>query len=63
LPGLFITRADKAGVYQEKQHVIDGFFGFGEALGIDQHVLAWGIPIPYIAKIFAQQRTSSDKKL
>ena len=28
------------------QHVIDSLFGFTEALGIEQHLLNWDIPIP-----------------
>ncbi|MGM0595386.1 MAG: glycosyltransferase family 9 protein, partial [Pseudomonadota bacterium] len=30
----------------KNQHVIDSFFGFTEALGIDQRLLCWDIPIP-----------------
>ena len=32
--------------YQPRQHVIDSFFGFSEALGIKQKLLRWDIPIP-----------------
>lgn len=38
-----------------RQHVIDSFFGFTEALGIAGHVLAWDIPIPDAARRFAAQ--------
>lgn len=31
--------------YQPRQHVIDSFFGFSEALGIGQHEYRWDIPI------------------
>ncbi|MDH5570977.1 MAG: glycosyltransferase family 9 protein [Gammaproteobacteria bacterium] len=31
--------------YQPKQHVMDSFFGFTEALGIKEHILQWDIPI------------------
>lgn len=48
---------------KDKQHVIDSFFGFSEALGIDQHVVEWNIPIPHNAKIFAEQKLASDKKI
>jgi len=32
--------------FQPRQHVIDSFFGFTEALGIEERVLRWDIPIP-----------------
>jgi len=35
--------------YQPKQHVMDSLFGFLEALGIQQRVLEWNIPIPAAA--------------
>jgi heptosyltransferase I len=35
--------------HQPKQHVMDSFFGFLEALGIQQRVLEWNIPIPTAA--------------
>lgn len=35
------------------QHVIDSFFAFTEALGIQEHVLEWKIPIPPAACEFA----------
>ena len=35
--------------YQPKQHVMDSFFGFLEALGIHQRVLEWDIPLPAAA--------------
>ncbi len=31
--------------HKEKQHVIDSFFGFTEALGIPQHEYQWDIPV------------------
>jgi heptosyltransferase I len=39
---------------REREHVLDSFFGFTEALGIKQHVLAWDIPIPQDADDFVQ---------
>ncbi|MBI3772479.1 MAG: glycosyltransferase family 9 protein [Gammaproteobacteria bacterium] len=36
-----------------RQHVIDSFFAFTEALGIEEHVLEWKIPIPAVACEFA----------
>ncbi len=32
--------------HKPKQHVIDSFFGFLEALGINDRILEWNIPIP-----------------
>jgi len=32
--------------YQAKQHVIDSFFGFTEALGLSERVYKWDIPVP-----------------
>ncbi len=42
------------------QHVIDSFFGFTEALGIEQHVLRWNIPIPPRAIAFAESSLSGN---
>ena len=36
--------------YQPRQHVIDSFLGFSEALGIQQKRLQWDIPIPEEAR-------------
>jgi len=46
-----------------KQHVIDSFFGFTEALGIEEHLLEWNIPIPDEAKKHAEQTLGTDKKI
>ena len=40
---------------RQKQHVIDSFFGFTEALGIQERDLRWDIPIPDTAITFAEQ--------
>ncbi len=37
-----------------RQHVLDSFFGFTEALGIRERVLRWDIPIPDEAHAFAE---------
>jgi len=37
------------------QHVLEGFFGFLEAIGIGERQLSWGIPIPKSAEAFAEQ--------
>ena len=47
--------------YQPKQHVIDSFFGFSEALGINEHLYQWDIPIPDEARAFAEQNMTTDK--
>ena len=38
-----------------RQHVVDSFFAFAEALGIRQRVLRWDIPIPPAAAQFAAE--------
>lgn len=48
--------------HKPKQHVIDSFFGFTEALGIEEHVLEWNIPIPDDARAYAEKTISTDKK-
>src|SRR5699024_5202022 len=39
-----------------RAHVIDGFFGFLEALGIEQRELRWEIPVPQAARELATER-------
>lgn len=39
--------------HKERQHVIDSFFGFTEALGIREKVYQWDIPVPDSARQFA----------
>ncbi len=36
-----------------RQHVLDSFFGFTEALGISQRVLRWDLPLPAAAQEYA----------
>jgi len=43
-------------------HVIDGFFGFLEAMGIGQRKLVWEIPIPETAKAFAKSKIPTPPK-
>lgn len=45
------------------QHVLDGFFGFAEALGIHQRQLRWDIPIPEAAQRFADSQVPDDGPL
>jgi len=40
---------------KDRQHVMESFFGFTEALGIRQKCLEWNIPIPEHARQKAQQ--------
>lgn len=44
-----------------RPHVIDGFFAFLEALGIDQRRLVWNIPIPESARTFVTQKLGKNK--
>jgi len=39
-----------------RQHVMEGFFGFLESLGIKDRSLRWDIPIPEEARRFVQER-------
>ena len=39
--------------HMERQHVMDSLFGFSEALGIEQHLLRWDIPVPPEAAAYA----------
>jgi heptosyltransferase I len=47
--------------YQPRQHVIDSFFGFSEALGINQKLLRWDIPIPEEARSTLREHLPSGK--
>ncbi|QKT03222.1 glycosyltransferase family 9 protein [Ectothiorhodospiraceae bacterium 2226] len=49
----WVTNARIAG--QPRQHVVDGFFGFLEALGLPERELRWDLPIPPAARAFAEQ--------
>ena len=46
---------------QPRQHVIDSFFGFSEALGIKQKLLRWDIPIPEEARNTLQAHLPAGK--
>ncbi len=39
----------------ERQHVLDGFFGFAERLGVYEKLLRWDIPLPPDALEYAQR--------
>ncbi len=47
--------------YQSQQHVIDSFFGFSQALGVDEKIYRWNIPIPDSANEFALQHLQENK--
>ncbi len=49
--------------FQPHQHVIDSFFGFSQALGIQEKHYQWGIPIPESDRQFANQQINSDKPI
>ncbi|SFD42008.1 heptosyltransferase I [Thiohalospira halophila DSM 15071] len=54
LHGLFINRRIP---FVDRQHVLDGQFGFLEALGIRERVLDWRVPVP------AAERTAAAETL
>ncbi len=47
----------------ERQHVLDGLFGFAESLGIKDRVLRWDIPIPDADFEFANAKRDADREL
>jgi heptosyltransferase I len=44
------------------QHVMEGLFGFAQALGIQEPTLRWDIPIPEKAREFAAQHVQADRR-
>jgi heptosyltransferase I len=46
-----------------RQHVIDSFFGFSEALGIPEHCYEWHLPVPADARQFAATQLPADKPI
>jgi len=56
---LFTTNRIEA---KKNQHVMDGLFGFTEALGIKEPSLRWDIPIPDRAREFAAKHARADTK-
>lgn len=38
-----------------REHVLDSFFGFPEALGVHERLLEWAVPLPQDARAYAQQ--------
>ena len=47
--------------HREREHVIDSFLGFTDALGIQERVLEWNIPIPDEARQFAARHLPSEQ--
>ena len=39
----------------QRQHVLDGFFGFAERLGVSERALRWDIPLPESAQEYARK--------
>ncbi|HZF25460.1 MAG TPA: glycosyltransferase family 9 protein [Steroidobacteraceae bacterium] len=52
LQWLFTTHRIAA---RDREHVMDSFFGFAEALGVHDRVLRWDIPLPGDARHYAAQ--------
>jgi heptosyltransferase I len=40
---------------KSREHVLDSFFGFAEALGVKDRLLQWGVPLPPDAVAYANQ--------
>jgi heptosyltransferase I len=59
LQWLFTTHRIEA---KKNQHVMDGLFGFAEALGITERNLRWDIPIPDRAREFAAEHLRADRR-
>lgn len=51
--GLFVNRRIEP---HPRAHVLDGLFDFLQALGIDERILRWDIPVPDAAAAFAQEQ-------
>ena len=49
--------------YRPRQHVVESFFCFTEAIGIKEHILDWDIPIPAEAINSATKMLPNDKPL
>ena len=48
-------------MHQPKQHVLESFFAFTQALGIQERVLRWDIPIPEEARTTLRRHLPSGK--
>lgn len=47
---------------RQREHVIDSFFGFTDAIGIKEKVLEWNIPVPEAAQRYAEQQLQGHDK-
>jgi len=56
--GWFVTERIEA---QQQAHVMDGFFGFAEALGVSDRRLRWDIPVPEAAQRTARHWIPDDQ--
>jgi heptosyltransferase I len=45
---------------KKQQHVVDGLFGFAEALGINERILRWDIPLSDQDRAFARSQIADD---
>lgn len=43
------------------EHVLDGFFGFADALGVRDRILRWDIPVPESDRAWAAQQLPGDR--
>jgi len=46
-----------------REHVLDSFFGFAEALGVKERDLRWDIPIPATAREWAERHLPTDSPI
>jgi heptosyltransferase I len=58
LQWLFTNRRIAA---RKREHVMDSFFGFAEALGVHERVITWDIPLPPDAVEYAQKLIPDDR--
>ena len=47
--------------HRPREHVLDGFFGFAEALGVRERLLRWDIPVPDAARTWAAGYLPADR--
>ncbi len=47
--------------HRPREHVLDGFFGFAEALGVRERILRWDIPVPETARAWADRHLAPDR--
>ncbi len=47
--------------HRPREHVLDGFFGFAEALGVRERVMRWDIPVPEAARTWADAHLPADR--